>query len=144
MVLRNCFLQQRTTCGILLVLVCALVDCPRGEYGFRSLRFQGFFVHRNLVRSGCRPVCCSSVGICYSFLLQYQDRQSAMVFLCSFEHGSVYAWVLLRKCRSVCCEVFPSQLQEFRSVYVRFANANTSVDGSSTYVKAAAGLGRFG
>src|SRR6266850_7965920 len=43
-----------------------------------------------------------SVGICYSFLLQYQDRRSAVVFLCSFEHGLVYAWVLLRKYRSVC------------------------------------------
>src|SRR6266850_8173835 len=102
MVLRSCFLQQTTTCGILLVLVCALVDCPHGEYGLRSLRFQGFFARRNLVRSGCRPVCCSSVGICYSFLLQYQGRRSAVVFLCSFEHGSVYAWVLLRKCRLVC------------------------------------------
>jgi len=91
-------------------------------------RFQGFLARRVVVRSGCRPVCCSSVGICYSFLLQYQDRRSAVVFLCSSEHGSVYVWVLLRKCRSV---------------YVRFANVNTSVGRSSTYVKAAAGLGRF-
>jgi len=33
-------------------------------------------------------------------------------FLCSFEHSLVYAWVLLRKRRSVCCEVF---LRNFKS-----------------------------
>jgi len=65
-------------------------------------------------------------------------------FLCSFEHGSVYVWVLLCKCCLVCCEVFLRNLQEFRLVYVRFVNVNTSVGRSSTYVKAAAGLGRFG
>src|SRR6267142_4722382 len=113
MILRSCFLGYTSTCGILLFLVCTLVNCPCGEYGLRKFCFQGFFVCRISVQSGCRPVHCSSVGICYSFLLQYQDRRSAVVFLCSFEHGSVYAWVLLRKCRSVCCEVFLCNFKSF-------------------------------
>src|SRR6266850_2827963 len=112
MVLHSCFLGQTSTYDISPSLICVLVNCPCGEYRLRTFRFQGFLVHRISVRSGCRPVCCSSVGICYSFLLQYQDCRSAVVFLCSFEHGSVYAWVLLRKCHSVCCEVF---LRNFKS-----------------------------
>src|SRR6266850_1961572 len=80
MVLCSCFLGQTSMCDILLSLVCALVNCPCGEYGLRTFRFQGFLARRVSVRSECRPVCCSSVGICYSFLLQYQDRRSAVVF----------------------------------------------------------------
>src|SRR6266850_2989213 len=65
MVLCNCFLQQRTTCGILLSLVCALVDCPRGKYEFRNSRSQGFLARRGSIQFGYRPVCCSfSDGTC--------------------------------------------------------------------------------
>src|SRR6267142_2201768 len=84
MVLRSCFLGQTSTCDILLFLVCALVNYPCGEYGLRMFRFQGVLARRISVRSGCRPVCCSSVGTCYSFLLQYQGRRSAMVFPMQF------------------------------------------------------------
>src|SRR6266850_1385448 len=113
MVLCSCFLGQMSTYDISPSLICALVNCPHGEYRLRTFRFQDFLARRVSVRSGCRPVCCSFVGICYSFLLQYQGRRSAMVFLCSFEHGSVYAWVLLHKCRSVCCEVFLCNFKSF-------------------------------
>src|SRR6267142_6355702 len=67
MVLRNCFLQRRTTCGILLSLVYALVGCPRDEYGLRKFHSQGFLARRRSIQAGYRPVCCSfSDGTCNS------------------------------------------------------------------------------
>src|SRR6266850_8087161 len=104
-------------CDILLFLVCVLVNCPCGEYGLRTLRFQGFLARHISVRSGCRPVCCSfSDGTCNSLPCSTSSVRSCVceVYECRRLNRGYLLW-------------FSYAVSFDRSVYVRSTNADASI-----------------